>query len=105
MPANDSGWFRNFRICSEAYTSARNMRELVRTIYSASGQYRAEIVRRAANALQVEGFHWNEEWVEGYGKVAEFWAPVDGLATFTDCLERADALAQEKLRFFEPERA
>ena len=79
------------------------VREVVRTISSASGRYRVEIVRRAAGVFQVEVLRWTEEWVQGHGKVAEFWEPVKQSATFTDTLERAEALAHEDLHVYEPD--
>ncbi len=76
--------------------------EVVRRIPSLSGLYRAEIVRHSSGAYQVEVWHWNEEWVEGHGKVAEFWEPVSRGVTFADTVERAEELARERLVTWEP---
>ena len=72
-------------------------REIVRTIMSMSGFHRAEIVRLPSSGFRIEVSRWTEEWVEGYGKVAEFWEQLHDGATFTDTVERAETLAAEKL--------
>ena len=77
-------------------------KSLEKTIASPSGRYKVEIERRPEGTLQVTSYKWVEEWVEGHGKVAEFWVPFDATATFTDTLERAELLASEKLRWLEP---
>jgi hypothetical protein len=71
--------------------------EVVKCIYSTDGRHRAEIVRRPSGGFQVDVFRWNEEWVEGYGKVAEFWEQANRGVTLTDTLEHAEELAVEKL--------
>jgi hypothetical protein len=76
-------------------------REVVQTIASESGRYRAEIVRRPTGGYQVDILRWTEEWVERV-KVAEFWEPVGQGVTLTDTVERAGQLAAEKLRICEP---
>ena len=52
------------------------MGEVVRTIASPSGLYRAEVIERPGGVFQVEVSRWTEEWVPGYGKVHEGWVPV-----------------------------
>jgi hypothetical protein len=73
-------------------------RDVVQTIPSACGLFRAEILRRESGGFQVMMFRWTEEVVPGYGKVAEFWEQADRSATLTDTQERAAQLAIEKLR-------
>jgi len=83
------------------------MTEPLKTISSTCGRYRAEIVRRTG-CFQVKLFRWTEEWVPGYGEVAEFWEPASHFATMTDTLERAEELAAEEFRSLgaaSPERA
>lgn len=70
---------------------------LIRTVTSESGKYRVEIEQRSEAAYRLRLIKWTEEWVDGYGKVAEFWEDVSGSATFTDTLESAERLAAEKL--------
>jgi hypothetical protein len=77
-------------------------RDVVRTIPSPTGQYRADIVRRPTGSFQVEILRWTEEWVPGHGKVAEVWAQVHEGTTLTDSLECAVALAHEKLVVCDP---
>jgi hypothetical protein len=73
------------------------MRTLEETIVSECGRYKVEIERRAERVFQITAFKWTEEWVSGIGKVAEFWAQADRMATFTDTIERARELAREDL--------
>jgi len=75
-------------------------REVVRTILSASGQYKVEIIRRPTGSIQVDLFQWNAEWLEDH-KVAEFWMDISRL-TLTDTIERAEELARDKLAMCEP---
>ena len=74
------------------------MRTLEKTITSDCGRLKAEIERRAGGSLQVTVYKWTEEWVPGYGKVAEFWETVPGLVIITDTLENAEKLAREEFR-------
>jgi hypothetical protein len=73
------------------------MKTVEATIFSECGRFKVEIERRSTGGLQVTTYKWTEEWVEGHGKIAEFWAPVDGTVTITDTLERAEQLARDKL--------
>jgi hypothetical protein len=72
--------------------------EVVHTILSPSGRFRALIVRKSSGALLVELERWIEEWVPGYGKVDEFWSRMNTGMTYTDTIERAEQLANEALR-------
>jgi hypothetical protein len=74
------------------------MSELVQTILSESGRYKAEIERRPGGSFQVTVYRWTEEWVPGYGKVGEFWERVSDMVTLADTPERAEELAREDLR-------
>lgn len=76
--------------------------EVVRTVTSPSGRYRGQVVRHPRGGFRVEVLRWTEEWVEGHGKVAEFWEPVSTGVTFTDTVERGEQLAREKLAIWEP---
>ena len=77
------------------------MGEVVRTITSLSGLYRAEVVQRPAGGFRVEVSRWAEEWVPGVGKVHEGWVPVRQGVTLTDSVERAESLAAENLQVWE----
>ena len=68
------------------------MQKLEKTITSECGRFKVEIERRPEGTMQVKAYKWVEEWVEGYGKVAEFWELTPQGATFTDTLERAGVL-------------
>ncbi|MBA4066229.1 MAG: hypothetical protein C0501_21440 [Isosphaera sp.] len=57
-----------------------------------------EISRRHGGGFQLDVLRWTEEWVPGFGKVGEFREPASRTATFTDTLERAEELAEEKFR-------
>ncbi len=70
------------------------------TIVSNSGKVKVEIEGRPGGSLQVTAYKWTEEWVEGYGKIAEFWERIPQSVTITDTLERAEKLAHEKLLSF-----
>ena len=72
--------------------------DVVETIASDSGRYRAEIRRRPDGLLQVHLLRWTEEVVPDYGKVAEFWEAVSIPITLTDDRSRACELAIELLR-------
>jgi len=72
--------------------------EIVRTIPSPSGRFRACVIRTTVGALRVEVERWTEEWVPGYGKVAEFWELATVGTTYADTIERAEELAHEALR-------
>jgi hypothetical protein len=76
------------------------MKTLESTIMSDCGRFKVQIERRSAGSLQVTAYKWTEEWVPGYGKVAEFWERLPQSASITDTLERAEQLAQEQLRLF-----
>ncbi len=76
------------------------MATVVKTMRTECGQFEAEIERRAENVFAIKLFKWTEEWVEGYGKVAEFWEPITRRAVFTDTLKNAERLAAEELRMF-----
>jgi hypothetical protein len=76
--------------------------DIVQTIPSATGQYRADIIRRSTGSFQIEVLRWTEEWVPGHGKVGEFWEPVHQGVTLTDSLEHAVILARQKLLVWEP---
>jgi len=78
------------------------MREVVETISSPSGAYKAEIVRRADGRLQIFLLRWIEEVVPGHGKVAEFWEDQNRTASLTDDLEIARSLAREFLATNDP---
>jgi hypothetical protein len=56
------------------------------------------VVRVSDGVFRVEVERWQEEWVPGYGKVAEFWSRVTEGATYTDTPDRATELAEEELR-------
>jgi hypothetical protein len=77
------------------------MGEVVKTITSPSGLYRAEVIERPGGGFQVEVSRWAEEWVPGHGKVHEGWVPARQGLTLTDTVERAESLAAEKLRVWE----
>jgi hypothetical protein len=77
------------------------MNNVEATILSGDGRFKVEIERRSSGALQLVAYKWTEEWVEGYGKIGEFWAPIRQGVTLTDTLERAEQLAREKLRSLE----
>jgi hypothetical protein len=72
--------------------------EVVRTIASECGQYRALVLRFDNGLFRVEIERWREEWVPGYGKVDEGWSRITEGATYGDTLERATELAEEELR-------
>jgi|GEM_PF-2327276 len=74
------------------------MAEVEKTIPSSCGQYRADIARRPGGGFQMTIFQWTEEWVPGYGKVAEFWERVSRMVTVADTVERAESLAAEEFR-------
>ena len=76
------------------------MTTVEKTILSECGKYKVNIERRSQQALEVTGYKWTEEWVEGYGKVDEFWERVSNSLTITDTLENAEKLACEVLRSF-----
>jgi hypothetical protein len=76
--------------------------EPVRTITAATGQHRVEIIPLPAGGFRLQTYCWTEEWVPGYGKVDEYWAPVHEGLTCADTLERAEELAVETLRIHEP---
>ena len=50
--------------------------------------------------FQMTVFRWTEEWVPGYGKVAEFWERVSRSATMADTQAHAEVLAGEEFRSF-----
>jgi hypothetical protein len=72
--------------------------EIVRTIASECGQYRALVVRYDGGPFRVEVERWREEWVPDHGKVGEGWSRITEGATYADSLERATELAEEELR-------
>jgi len=74
------------------------MSQVEKTIPSVCGHYRVDIVRRSKGEFQVDLLRWTEEWVPGYGKVAEFWERVSKMTTIADTMERAEALAREEFR-------
>ncbi len=76
------------------------MATVVKTIRTDCGQYEAEIEQRSETAFTIKLFKWTEEWVDGYGKVAEFWEPITRRAVFTDTLQNAELLAAEELRMY-----
>lgn len=77
------------------------MGELVQTIVSSNGLYRAHILQRSSGGYQIELFRWQEEWVPEFGKIDEGWIPVRCGLTLTDTIERAEELAREALQRFE----
>lgn len=87
------------RIASSA--EGARLGEIVQTVTSPSGRYRAEIILRPGGGFQIEVSRWTEEWVPGYGKVYEGWMSVNQGITLTDNVERAAVLAAEKLQHFE----
>jgi hypothetical protein len=76
------------------------MKTLEATVVSDCGRFKVEIERRSGGSSQVTAYKWTEEWIPGYGKVAEFWESVSQSVTITDTLVRADQLAREKLQLF-----
>jgi hypothetical protein len=72
--------------------------QVVHVLASASGQYRAEIVRRRDGLFQVHLQRWTEEMVPDHGKVAECWEEVRTAVSITDELPRAIEIAAELLR-------
>jgi hypothetical protein len=74
------------------------MGQVEATVISECGRFKVEIERRSSGAFQLLVYKWFEEYVEGYGKVGEFWDRVGAGATFTDTIERAKQLAKEKLQ-------
>jgi hypothetical protein len=75
--------------------------EVIATLTSRDGRYRAEVLKRPVGGFQVLVSRWTEEWVPDYGKVGEFWASVGRGATFTDTSERAEELAREHFLMWE----
>lgn len=76
--------------------------DVVSTLDSPSGRYRAEIVRHSTGSFCVEVLRFTEERDEDGGKIAEFWTPVNRGITCADTIERAESLAREKLAVWEP---
>jgi len=74
------------------------MNKVEATVISEDRRFKVEIERRSDGALQLVAYKWTEEWIEGYGKLGEFWAPIRQGITITDTLGRAEQLAHEKLR-------
>lgn len=74
------------------------MAEVVHTIASECGRFRALVLRFDSGIFRVEVERWREEWVPGFGKVGEGWARQSEGATYGDSLERAAELAEEGLR-------
>ena len=74
------------------------MAEVVRTIASACGRYRALVLRIDGGPFRVEVERWLEEWAPGYGKVGEGWSRLTQGVTYADTPERAAELAEEELR-------
>ena len=72
--------------------------EVVRTIASESGQYRALVVRFDDGLYRIEVERWREECVPGYGKFGEGWSRITEGATYADTLQLAAELAEEELR-------
>jgi hypothetical protein len=72
--------------------------EVVWTIASECGQYRALVLRFDGGPFRVEVYRWREEWAAGHGKVGEGWLRITEGATYGDTLERATELAEEELR-------
>jgi hypothetical protein len=75
---------------------------IVRTIPSQNGRYRGDVICLPDGSFRVDVLRFTEEWVEGYGKVAEFWERVNRGVTFTDTLERAESLVRDELALLEP---
>ena len=74
------------------------MADIVQTIASACGQYRALVIRFDGGPFRVEVERWREEWAPDYGKVGEGWSRITEGATYADTPERAAELAEEELR-------
>lgn len=74
------------------------MAEVVQTVASECGQYRALVLRFRDGLFRVEIERWREERVPGYGKVGEGWSRITQGATYADTPERAAKLAEEQLR-------
>ena len=73
------------------------MNEVVRTITSESGRFRAEIIRRAMGGYQIELTRKIEERVPEYNHFFEGWIPCPQSVTLTDTIESATYLAAEIL--------
>jgi hypothetical protein len=78
------------------------LRDVVESMTTPSGHFKAEIVRRPDGHLQVFLLRWIEEIVPGYGKVAEFWEDQNRTASLTDDLEIARSMAAELLAASDP---
>lgn len=73
------------------------MNELVEETTSPKAQWKTEIRRRPDGTLQVHLFHWTDEDVPDYGRVASFWSEVHTAVSIADDLNRARAIAADLL--------
>lgn len=78
------------------------MSNIVDTLGADDSDYKVEIVRRADGLLQVHLLRWVVEVVPDYGKVAEFWEPVQTMASITDDILIARSIGRELLWNHDP---
>lgn len=74
------------------------MADVVYSMHSESGEYRAEVIRHSDHVFRVELYRMKSDYVPGYGNVEAYWSRVTVGATYGDSLERATQLAAEELR-------
>jgi hypothetical protein len=75
---------------------------IVETLGVDGSDYKEAIVRRIDGLLQVHLLRWVVEVVPDYGKVAEFWGPVQTAASITDDILIARSIGRELLWNHDP---
>ena len=74
------------------------MAEVLTTIQSDSGRYRARIVKISETAFRVEVDRLIEAFDAGGFKRGDFWSPFNDWKSYTDSVKRAAEIAAENLR-------
>ena len=72
------------------------MRNVVYSLTSHCGEYKAEVERRSNGVLEVIPYKWTRDQIPDYG-MDEFWQEIRFMSSFTDTLDRAMELAREKI--------
>lgn len=74
------------------------MEEVVLRIDADTGQHRAVIARASTGAYRIEVERLIDSFDAGGAFHGQFWSAISGLSSYTDDLDRAQALAEELLR-------
>ena len=73
------------------------MNNVVASLKSRCGRFKADIERRSSGAFEVIAYRWVEDWDPVRAILEQYWTEVPGTSSMTDTLDRAEQLAREKL--------